>query len=97
MIQVMWRFLCTGIFILRGFLIHFFLLQKLVLISTTYRAKVSKADQEYLKELKLIIIDKSELNRCLFSKHLVAECSWRNSLDPKYNLFSLYLKLKNAI
>ena len=117
MIQVMWRFLCTGIFILRGFLIQFFLLQKLVIISKTYRAKVSTADssyvvegkitlvavvqkswfdfeqnQEHLKELKLI--DKSELNHCLFPKHLVAECSWRNSLDPKYNLFSLYLKLK---
>ena len=117
MIQVMWRFLCSGIFILRGFLIQFFLLQKLVIISKTYRAEVSTADsriqlrakllqlllcrrvgfdfeqnQEHLKELKLI--DKSELKQCLFSKHLVAECSWRNSLDPKYNLFSLYLKLK---
>ena len=117
MIQVMRRFLCTGIFILRCFLIQFFLLQKLVIISKTYRAEVSTADsriqlrakllqlllcrrvgfdfeqnQEHLKELRLI--DKSEVNHCLFSKHLVAECSWRNSLDPKYNLFSLYLKLK---
>ena len=49
-------------------------------------------NQEHLKEFKLI--DKSELNQCLFPKHLVAECCWRNSLDPRYNLFILYLKLK---
>ena len=43
-----------------------------------------KQNQEHLKGLKLI--DKSELNQCLFSMHLVAECSGRNSLDPKINI-----------
>ena len=56
MIQVMWRFLCTGIFILRGFLIQFFLLQKLVIISETYRAKVSTAESPYVVEGKITLV-----------------------------------------
>ena len=57
MIQVMWRFLCTGIFILRGFLIQFFLLQKLVIISKTYRAKVlTGADSSYVVEGKITLV-----------------------------------------
>ena len=56
MIQIMWRFLCTGIFILWGFLIQFFLLQKLAIISKTYRAKVSTADSPYVVGGKITLV-----------------------------------------
>ena len=88
MIQGMWRFLCVGLFILRGFLIQSFNIIAEI-GSKTHRVKVSTADSPYVVEGKITLVAVVQKSWFLFWTELgtsqrIIEVNWWNWVESMF-------------